>query len=456
MSADQMDVDSPQGNPSVPTNLFAKPDNLNKSKKCECITKLLSQIALLIRKKSTYDANTSGYSLERKWCSLFTEYILGNSHCTTEDCTARSDDMIWYVPVVRIASTSGISSSASHLQVFRRQSKNKPVPGDFNVNWEETVCLNVILQQLDYYVTCAVCSKTTPHNLQILRKNCQVVYPSPSRRRMDAKGECEEITYPKIYFAIDNFDQVFNDIIVQEGECVCVELVCHDRYRANEAVIFLGSIRYDVLKKLYDTRSSGTWNWAQKLMTSSKRCYEFVKMRGPRGKGFAEMAIARVASCGFETPMSENGFDFRTDIGPQLSNQRRMSDTNIFNRLLQGNRRGAMTPGPNPQPSTTPTPSSRNRRWQSDADNANHFSDFDAKSITGAEDQSMSTTSRWSMRGIGLNNPLNFLRDKPESLPINAFLTYVTLPWISILEDILMPTNRRPILTFDLDFLQQN
>lgn len=54
-------------------------------------------------------------------------------------------------------------------------------------------------------------------------------------------------------------------------------------------------------------------------MTSSiKRSFEFVKMRGPRGKGFAEMAVARVASCGFETPMSENGFSFkdRFDVIP--------------------------------------------------------------------------------------------------------------------------------------------
>lgn len=39
-----------------------------------------------------------------------------------------------------------------------------------------------------------------------------------------------------------------------EGECVCVELVAKDRYRERESVIFLGSIKYDVLKKLYDTR----------------------------------------------------------------------------------------------------------------------------------------------------------------------------------------------------------
>ena len=73
---------------------------------------------------------------------------------------------------------------------------------------------------------------------------------------MDAKGECEEITYPKIYFAVDDFEQVFNDVIVSEGECVCVELIARDRYRDLESVVFLGSIKYDVLKNLYDNRVS--------------------------------------------------------------------------------------------------------------------------------------------------------------------------------------------------------
>lgn len=31
---------------------------------------------------------------------------------------------------------------------------------------------------------------------------------------MDAKGECEEITYPKIFFAIDNFDQVLKKLFL--------------------------------------------------------------------------------------------------------------------------------------------------------------------------------------------------------------------------------------------------
>jgi hypothetical protein len=37
---------------------------------------------------------------------------------------------------------------------------------------------------------------------------------------------------------------------------VCVELVASDRDGAIQGVIFLGSIRYDALKKVYDARVS--------------------------------------------------------------------------------------------------------------------------------------------------------------------------------------------------------
>jgi len=104
-----------------------------------------------------------------------------------------------------------------------------------------------------------------------------------------------------------------------------VELVAKDRYNHRESAVFLGSIRYEVLKQVYDSRvsnsdmliftellmacirlqASNTWQWAQKLMTSNNRRQEFVRMRGPHGKGFAEMAVARVPGSGFETPTAE-------------------------------------------------------------------------------------------------------------------------------------------------------
>lgn len=89
---------------------------------------------------------------------------------------------------------------------------------------------------------------------QVLRRHSQKVYASPSRRRMDAKGDLEEMTYPHICFMVDNFDEVFCDILVRDGEMVCVELVASDREGAIQGVIFLGSIRYDALKKVYDAR----------------------------------------------------------------------------------------------------------------------------------------------------------------------------------------------------------
>lgn len=48
--------------------------------------------------------------------------------------------------------------------------------------------------------------------------------------------------------------QVFQDVVVRDGECVCVELVARDRQKTREAVIFLGSIRYDILKQVYDAK----------------------------------------------------------------------------------------------------------------------------------------------------------------------------------------------------------
>lgn len=119
---------------------------------------------------------------------------------------------------------------------------------------------------------------------------------SPSRRSMDSKGDSEEITFPQICFCIDNFDEVFQDILVRDGEMVCVELVAKDKDGSTQGVIFLGSIRYDALKKVYDARQTSLSSKMAQRMTfglfnsaPQTRC-EFVRMKGPGNKGFAEMA----------------------------------------------------------------------------------------------------------------------------------------------------------------------
>ncbi|CAD6187573.1 unnamed protein product [Caenorhabditis auriculariae] len=403
---------------------------------CNCVAEAIRRM-ITLRKNGTDEEN--GFMLvnnnEVNWAKLFMEFILGSAYCQSSKCQAHSDDMIWYVHQTKLSASFYLQGQNSLIQVFRRHSKNQPAPCDESYNWEETFCLNFIMQQLDFFVTCAVCTKTGPQNLQIIRKNRQRVFPSPSRRRMDSKGESEEITYPKLYFAIDGFDEVFQDVVVRDGECVCVELIARDRQSTREAVIFLGSIRYEILKQVYDTKASSTWHWAQKLMKQGDRRQEFVRMRGPQGKGYAEMAVARVANCGYETPLSENAMDFSDLPGvEQNMGKRRMSETN-----LAGNKMFA------PRPSvTTPSHSGRGRRWQSEADTVNQYPEVEGTNIDDELEEG-AMNKLWSMRGFG--QAWHWLREKKraECTPLNALLTYVTLPWNNILNDLLSDHRKRPI-----------
>ncbi|KAH9638271.1 hypothetical protein HF086_013709 [Spodoptera exigua] len=170
---------------------------------------------------------------------------------------------------------------------------------------------------------------------------------------MDTKGEGEEMTYPHICFMVDNFDEVFCDIVVRDGEMVCVELVARGRGCAPQAVIFLGSIRYDILTRVYDSRQTSLSTKVAQRMSfgllggkAAARC-EFVRMKGPSGKGHAEMAVSRPRAAGLDTPTSEPGlsatdmWDSDWDDDPEemfmYRHQRRLSDPSAnINNFVRG------------------------------------------------------------------------------------------------------------------------
>uniref|UniRef100_A0A1A9UVC9 Uncharacterized protein n=1 Tax=Glossina austeni TaxID=7395 RepID=A0A1A9UVC9_GLOAU len=293
------------------------------------------------------------------WTDLFVRHFLFQSEPVH---SIDSDDLLFFVRKKHVKSSSRhMPKYETEVDVFRKDSRKLPI-GDPDVDWEETVYLNMVIHQFDYTLTLAICTRTSPKELQVLRRHSQRVYASPSRRKMDTKGEGEEITYPHICFMVDNFDevkqkvqklkrsinkfrylQVFSDILVRDGEMVCVELVANDKDGAVQGVIFLGSIRYDALKKVYDARQSSlSTKVAQRMsfgLFSSgagvqTRC-EFVRMKGPQGKGHAEMAVTKPKGSGVETPTSEPGFcatdmwdDWEEDNGDYCSygHQRRLSD----------------------------------------------------------------------------------------------------------------------------------
>ena len=51
-------------------------------------------------------------------------------------------------------------------QVFRRDSRKLPI-GDPDVDWEETIYLNLIVHHLTYKVTLAVYSRTSHKDIQV-------------------------------------------------------------------------------------------------------------------------------------------------------------------------------------------------------------------------------------------------------------------------------------------------
>ncbi|XP_071452486.1 uncharacterized protein KIAA0930 homolog [Hetaerina americana] len=383
------------------------------------------------------------------WTDLFVRHFLFQAeNCI--DC----DDLLFFVRKRHIKGSSRyLPKYETEVEVFRKDSRKLPI-GDPDIDWEETVYLNLIVHQFDYTLTLAICTRTSPKELQVLKRHSQKVYASPSRRRMDTKGEVEEMTYPHICFMVDNFDEIFCDILVRDGEMVCVELVASDREGAVQGVIFLGSIRYDALKKVYDARSSLGGKVAQRMTfglfsgISSNRRVEFVKMKGPRGKGHAEMAVTKPQGCGAETPTSEPGlcaidaWDSDWEEDPEdfylYRHQRRLSDpSSNLNNFVRGGWR---------------TKSYADSGQKSRSENegldclAGGLAEIEAGDVRDELDDG-AYNPLWTMRGF--TQTFHFWKEtkRAQSVPLNALLTYVTLPWWSIARDIL---NHRegPILTF--------
>ncbi|XP_053243588.1 uncharacterized protein KIAA0930 homolog isoform X4 [Podarcis raffonei] len=183
------------------------------------------------------------------WTWMFSTYFM-------EKWAPRQDDMLFYVrrKLSYVGGDNTDGKKQVEVEVYRRDSKKLPGLGDPDIDWEESVCLNLILQKLDYIVTCAVCTRSDGGDIHIHKKKSQQVFASPSKHPMDSKGEESKISYPNIFFMIDNFEEVFSDMTVGEGEMVCVELVASDKSNTFQGVIFQGSIRYEALKKVYDNR----------------------------------------------------------------------------------------------------------------------------------------------------------------------------------------------------------
>lgn len=132
------------------------------------------------------------------------------------------------------------STLSSDGPIFvKRKTKDNRVP-ELNeiVQWKETFFLNLLIQ-MPFEMCVSVCQKPlsveqlAPYSpsapiasrRMLVRKTVsKPVFANPNRSRMDKKSSKNEITYPTLYFCVNDFEDVFEDVIVRETEYLCVEL----------------------------------------------------------------------------------------------------------------------------------------------------------------------------------------------------------------------------------------
>ncbi|KAJ1733522.1 hypothetical protein LPJ61_001516 [Coemansia biformis] len=293
-------------------------------------------------------------SEDPRWNALFVQYFI-------ESEEAGHDDMLFFV---RHADDTGGESTAVEaggrargggggderdpVFVLRKQSPPSALPPMSElVMWKETFLLNLIVQ-MPCKLTVAVCRRKVKQGAQrsgmsVVRKHVSKrVYALPSRSRMDRPRDTAsppECSWPHIYYVIDDYEEMFEDMFIKKGEYLCVELsaripapnmpddalatppsgplsgssekpvslVSQDgstgvfnsvRSRLTSAaasagsckiVLFQGAASFGALVDNYVHRLSSK-NMLHRLR---KPTYtpEFIMMRGPGGKGHAQVAI---------------------------------------------------------------------------------------------------------------------------------------------------------------------
>lgn len=96
------------------------------------------------------------------WTDLFVRHFLFQA-----DHTIDGDDLLFFVRKKHIKTSSRfLPKFETEVDVFRKDSKKLPI-GDPDIDWEETVYLNLVVHQFDYTLTLAICTRTSPKELQV-------------------------------------------------------------------------------------------------------------------------------------------------------------------------------------------------------------------------------------------------------------------------------------------------
>lgn len=267
------------------------------------------------------------------WAEFFwTDFVLKDD--------PNMDDLLFFVPDQPLAqpvagSADGGQQGSKFFVVRKHEDAEHKLPkrGDRSINWQETYFLNIITNHLKYTLIMDVAHRkgrgstvTTPrssaHDTAKRQRVETCVYASPTQVRMDMKEDEVTETYPTIFFAVNDFQEMLQDITVsEEGELVCVKLLATmpegsstslhlaaamsktDPQTVSPALtkkggpvtIFSGAVGYEIVRQAFGMEakkqnSPSTLRWLTRSRDKSPQ-QVFLNMKGPSGKGKAQMAV---------------------------------------------------------------------------------------------------------------------------------------------------------------------
>eukprot|EP01103_Thecamoeba_quadrilineata_P000686 TRINITY_DN10599_c0_g1_i1.p1 TRINITY_DN10599_c0_g1~~TRINITY_DN10599_c0_g1_i1.p1 ORF type:complete len:287 (-),score=33.16 TRINITY_DN10599_c0_g1_i1:58-918(-) len=201
-----------------------------------------------------YKRSTPNNTDESFWGDLFYSAFINNEKFRRG---SDDDDLLFYVRHLPP------NSSADKLLVARRNSPSLPSGTDPHYHWEETVCLNVLLH-IEYSLSMSVYRRGSDKQPVILRKTLKRVFALPyGQRRLDVKESEVTLSYPFIYFSVDDYEECWRDIILEEGDNLHVQVDSVDPASGSRSVIFQSSASYEAVQSLIiekKNKLSFLWN----------------------------------------------------------------------------------------------------------------------------------------------------------------------------------------------------
>ena len=223
--------------------------------------------------------------------ALFFEHFVGDSNKKTD-----LDDMVWFVrergQMDGTATTPPASPTASEanddnsvIYILRRTAHDDFPPLRCpTVDWRATLYLNIITQW-SYELTVGVCRSHVDgrRDLVALSWVTRRVYAQPSSPDPLDKNGRHQYTFPNVFFTVDDFEEAFGGIVLEEGHGWCVQLTANSGGRT--IPVFRGAVPHQKMIKMFNATAKG-------ILPVFKSKDEIISMKGPGGRGSAKASVS--------------------------------------------------------------------------------------------------------------------------------------------------------------------